>query len=77
MRYRVEISGRIFEGDDVRTLLRRAVQAKQATAPSSEEVPKSPPGSQSPVNGKVFHKFSTGVGDIRLHGPNRRPCKSF
>jgi len=29
MSYRVKVSGKIFEGDDFRTLLRRAVRAKR------------------------------------------------
>ena len=29
MSYRVQVSGKIFEGDDLRTLLKRAVEARQ------------------------------------------------
>ena len=31
MSYRVQVSGKIFEGNDLRTLLKRAVEARQDT----------------------------------------------
>ena len=34
MSYRVKVSGKIFEGDDFRTLLRRAVRAKREASPA-------------------------------------------
>lgn len=32
MKYRIEVAGKIFEGSDIRLLLRRAVEAKRDAA---------------------------------------------
>ena len=69
MTYRIQVSGKIFEGDDFRTLLKRAVEARQIAGhrpDDSGETPFATPpiplplGSRLRKNGRNRMAYSQG-----------------
>jgi len=63
MSYRIQVSGKIFEGDDLRTLLKRAVEARKNAGLKPDG-----PGESPVLTSLISHPLG---GSLRKTGRNR------
>ena len=68
MSYRVQVSGKIFEGDDLRTLLKRAVEARQGASHRPVDSERNP-FTRPPIPDKIDSRLRKTGGTRMAYAP--------